>query len=166
MKPNPEHRPARGKSSERGFSLTELMIAMAIFGLVLAASLPGFRSMMEGHRHSASVGQVTSRLFLTRQMAVRDRQNYVIALDLVNSQYTVFRDTDADGVQDGGETVLGPWSLRDDVSLQNVSWTGAQMTFFPNGSASETADIRINDTSGRSRTIRVSSITGNAEVLP
>jgi prepilin-type N-terminal cleavage/methylation domain-containing protein len=155
-----------GKPTERGFSLTELMIAMAIMGLVLAASLPGFRSMMEGHRHNASIGQVTSRLFLTRQMAVRDRTNYVIALDVVNSQYTVFQDVDADGVQDAGENVLGPWSLRDEVQLQNVSWTGAQMTFFPNGSASETADIRIVDTSGRSRTIRVSSITGNAEVLP
>lgn len=151
---------------ERGFSLTELMVAMAIFGIVLAASLPGFRSMMRGHQHSASVGQVTSRLFLTRQMAVRDRTPYVVALDLVNSQYSVFQDNDGDGVLDPGETTLGPWALRGDVALQNVSWTGNQMTFFPNGSASETADIRITSTDGRSRTIRVSSITGNAEVLP
>lgn len=166
MKSNPLDRTRKSNPNERGFSLTELMITMAILGLVLACSLPGFRSMMEGNRHNASIGQVTSRLFLTRQMAVRDRTPYVVTLDTVNSQFAVFQDNDGDGVQDGGETALGPWTLNTDVLLQNVSWTGDQMTFFPNGTTSETADIRIADVSGRSRTIRVSSITGNAEVLP
>jgi len=156
--------PARNR--ERGMSLIELLVGVAIIGIVLAASLPGFRSMMYGHRHTASIGQVTSRVFLTRQMAVRDRTPYVMTLDVANSQYSVFQDSDNDGVLDVGETSLGPWSLMDGVQLVNVSWAGNQMAFFPNGSASQTADIRINDSRGRSRTIRVSSITGNAEVLP
>ena len=166
MDGHPIPRSSQDRRHERGFSLTELLVGLAIFGLVLAASLPGFRAMMEGNRHKASIGQVTSRMFLTRQMAVRDRANYVMALDVVNSRYSVFRDADGDGVQDAGETALGPWTLDNGVQLQNVSWTGAQMTFFPNGSASETADIRIADVKGRSRTIRISSITGNVEVLP
>jgi prepilin-type N-terminal cleavage/methylation domain-containing protein len=155
-----------GPKRERGMSLTELLVGMAVLGIVLAASLPGFRSMMYGHRHKSSIGQVTSRIFLTRQMAVRDRTSYVMTLDEANSQYSVFRDSDNDGVLDAGETTLGPWSLYDGVQLVNVSWAGDQMTFFSNGSASQTADIRIDDGRGRSRTIRVSSITGNAEVLP
>jgi hypothetical protein len=40
------------------------------------------------------------------------------------------------------------------------------MSFFANGSASQTGDIRIVDTRGRTKTLRVSSITGNVEVLP
>jgi len=155
-----------GKNRERGMTLTELLVGMLIMGIVLAASLPGFRSMMYGHRHNASIGQVTSRIFLTRQMAVRDRSPYVMTLDVANSQYSVFQDNDGDGVQDAGETGLGPWSLNDGVVLQNVSWAGAQMSFFANGSASQTGDIRIVDTRGRSKTLRVSSITGNVEVLP
>ena len=150
---------------ERGFSLLEVLVGMIVLGLVLAASLPGFRAMMDGHRYSSSVGQVTSRCFLTRQMAVRDRTNYVMTLDVANSRYSVFQDDDGDGVQDGGETALGPWNLYTSCTLQNVSWAGSQMTFFPNGSTSQTGDIRIL-CKGRSRTIRVSSITGSAEVLP
>jgi prepilin-type N-terminal cleavage/methylation domain-containing protein len=154
------------KNRESGLTLNELLIGMAILGIVLAASLPGFRSMMYGHRHNASVGQVTSRIFLTRQMAVRDRTPYVMTLDLVNSEYSVFQDNDNDGIQDAGETGLGPWALNDGVVLQNVSWAGNQMSFFANGSASQTGDIRIVDTRGRTKTLRVSSITGNVEVLP
>lgn len=158
--------PIAGKKHERGMTLIELLVAMLILGIVLAASLPGFRSMMYGHRHSASVGQVTSRIFLTRQMAVRDRTPYVMTLDVANSRYSVFQDNDGDGVFDAGETALGPWSLNTGVVLQNVSWAGARMTFLTNGSTSQTGDIRIVDTRGRSKTIRVSSITGNVEVLP
>lgn len=158
--------PTTGKNRERGMTLTELLVTMLILGIVLAASLPGFRSMMYGHRHNASIGQVTSRIFLTRQMAVRDRTPYVMTLDVVNSQYSVFQDNDNDGVQDVGETGLGPWGLNNGVILQNVSWAGAQMSFFANGSTSQTGDIRIVDTRGRTRTLRVSSITGNVEVLP
>ncbi|HET9887865.1 MAG TPA: GspH/FimT family pseudopilin [bacterium] len=158
--------PIAGLHDERGMTLTELLIGMLILGIVLAASLPGFRSMMYGHRHNASVGQVTSRIFLTRQMAVRDRTPYTMLLDLVNSRYSVFQDNDGDGVFDAGETALGPWSLNTDVVLQNVSWAGDKMTFFANGSASQTGDIRIVDTRGHTKTLRVSSITGNVEVLP
>ncbi len=155
-----------GENRERGMTLIELLVGVAIMGIVLAASLPGFRSMMYGHRHKASIGQVTSRIFLTRQMAVRDRTPYVMTLDVANSQYSVFQDSDNDGVLDAGETALGPWSLYDGVTLVNVSWGGDQMSFFANGSTSQTADIRLDDNRGRSRTIRISSITGNAEVLP
>ena len=166
MNNHPKAQPATRSITERGMTLIELAVGLAIFGLVMAASLPGFRAMMDGYRHSASVGQVTSRMFLTRQMAVRDHSNYIMTLDLVNSRYSVFNDRNANGVRDVAETALGPWSLRDGCRLQNVNWAGGQMTFLPNGSTSQTADLRVIDVKGRSRTVRVSSITGNTEVLP
>ncbi len=151
---------------QRGLTLMEMAIGLAVLGLVLAASLPGFRSMMEGHRHRSSVGQMTSRMFLTRQMAVRDRTNYVMTIDEANARFSVFQDDNANGVADGGEDVQGPWNLYDGVQLQNVDWAGAAMTFFPNGTTSQTGDIRLVGNRGHSKVIRVSSITGNAEVLP
>ena len=158
--------PQTGAMDARGMTLVELMVGLAMFGIILAASLPGFRAMLDGNRHNAAIQQLTSRMFLTRQMSVRDRQNYVMTLDLVNQRYSVFRDTDGDGVQDAGETALGPWAMRDGVRLQNVNWGGNAMTFFPNGSTNQTADLRIIDVKGRSRTIRCSSITGDVQVLP
>ena len=149
-----------------GLTLTELLIVLGVFGLVLAAALPGFRRMMDGHRHSSSVSQVTSRVFLTRQMAVRERVPHVMTVDVANSRLLVFQDDDEDGVFDAGERQYGPYPMMDGIQLANVDWVNSQMTFNPNGSTDQTGDIRVLDQRGRSRTIRVSSITGNAEVLP
>lgn len=147
-------------------SLIDMLVAMIILGLVLAVSLPGLNSMKEGYRHKGSLDRVTSRIFLTRQMAVRDKFPYVLGLDVPNRRLTAFGDVNSNGIRDGGEALLGPWTMYDGVSLLNVSWPGGALTFFPNGRASQTADMQVVDDYGRSRTVRVSAITGNAEVLP
>jgi Tfp pilus assembly protein FimT len=147
-------------------TLLELLIMVTVMGLVLAASVPGMRSTVEAYRLDGSVREVTSRIFISRQMAVRDKTPYVMTVDPLNDRYLAFGDTDGDGVPDPGETLLGPYQLEADMSLVNLSWTGNRMTFFPNGRASETGDIRIADGNGRTKTIRVHSTTGNAEVLP
>ena len=149
-----------------GLTTMELLVVLAVFGIVLAASLPGFRSMMDGWRHRNSVTQLTSRMFLTRQMAVRDGIPYVFIIDPATDRYRIYGDADEDGIQDAGERSLGPYQLENDLQLVNVDWAGNQTTFLPNGSASQTGDIRVVDGRNRSRTIRVNSITGNAEVLP
>jgi type IV fimbrial biogenesis protein FimT len=151
---------------DRGLTLVEVVVGLAVMAIILAASLPGFRSIMEGHRHSSSVGQLTSRMFLTRQMAVRDRTNYVMTVDAVNAQFAVFQDSNANGVQDAGENGNGPWALDTGVTLQNLDWAGNQMSFLPNGTTSQTGDLRLVGSKGHTKTIRVSSITGNVEVLP
>jgi len=147
-------------------TLMEILVMMAVFGILLAVSLPGFRSMMEGYRHKGSVDRVTSKLFLTRQLAVRDKVPWVVDLDVANRRMSAFGDTNSNGAWDAGEDTRGPWIMYDDVNLVNVSWAGNRVIFFPNGRASQTADLQIVDNNARSRTVRISSITGNAEVLP
>jgi Tfp pilus assembly protein FimT len=147
-------------------TIVELLITLAMFAIVLAAAMPGFRSIMEGNRHRAAVSQLTSRMYLVRQMAVRDREDYVMTVDPVNARFSAFRDSNGNGVADAGETQHGPWTFEVDVSLQNLDWAGNQMTFFPDGTTSQTGDVRIFDGKGRTKTVRVSSLTGNVEVLP
>jgi prepilin-type N-terminal cleavage/methylation domain-containing protein len=158
------HHPAR--RALRGFTLVELMIGIVMSGIILAAVLPGFRSMMEGYRHRNSVGEMTSRMYLVRQMAVRDHENYVMTVNPGAATFAAFCDANANGIADAGETQLGPWPLDTGISLQNLSWAGNRMTFFPNGTTSQTGDLRVFDGKGRSKQIRVSSLTGNVEVLP
>ena len=149
-----------------GFSLLELLVMLAVIGIALAITLPGFRSMMESQRHQGTVSQVTSRLFLSRQMAVREKLPYVVTLDPGNLSLSVFEDADSDGVRDAGERFLGPFMLADGNRFINVGWVNSAITFLPNGSASQTGDIRLINGRGRTSTIRVSAITGNTEVLP
>jgi Tfp pilus assembly protein FimT len=144
----------------------ELLIAVAVFGIVLAASIPSFRSMLEGYRHKSAVDLVAGRLFLTRQLAVQEKVDHVVTLDTGAGQINVFADTDGDGVFEPGERTYGPYSLGPDVHLVNVSLTNNQISFLPNGTASQSGDLQVTDDKGRSKTIRVSSITGSTEVLP
>jgi prepilin-type N-terminal cleavage/methylation domain-containing protein len=151
---------------QRGMTMLELTIGIVIAGIVLAASTPALRSMLGGYQHRNSVTEISSRMFLTRQMAVREKRPYVVRIDDAAMEFLVFEDADGDGVLDGGERTLGPYALAEGISLQNVDWADDQLTFFPNGAASQTGDLRVVDGRGRTKTIRVSSITGNTEVLP
>ena len=156
----------RAAGNRRGMTLVELLVMLAVLGILLAASLPGLRNTMYGYRHRGSVDRVTSKLFLARQLAVRDKVPWHVDLDVANRQISAFGDANSNGIADGGEATLGPWTMYDDVNLVNVSWTGNRVTFFPNGRADQTADLQVVDNYFRSRTVRISSITGNAEVLP
>jgi type IV fimbrial biogenesis protein FimT len=149
-----------------GFTVIELMVMLTVAGIILAVSLPAFNNMLAGFRHSGTVNEATSQLFRVRQMAVREKIPYVVRIDTVNDRFSAFGDANGNGVADPGENVVGPWLADTDVSLVNVSWIGNQVTYFPNGRASQTADFRVVDAHGRTKTVRLSSITGNAEVLP
>jgi Tfp pilus assembly protein FimT len=144
----------------------ELLVVIGIIGIVLAASLPPFRSMMSGYRHRSAATRLTGHMALTRQMAVRDATPYVFVLDPVNSRYQMFQDLDEDGVADAGEQTYGPYATDADIRLINVNIAGNQVTFQSNGAASQTGDIRLVDAHNHDKTIRLSAITGNAEILP
>jgi Tfp pilus assembly protein FimT len=147
-------------------TLLELLITVTVLGMVLAASIPSLRSTVEGYRFNADVNEMTSKMFLTRQLAVREKVPYVVTLAPTNDRFTIFEDRDADGVQDAGEKTLGPYLMDVGVSLLNVNWGGNRMTFRPNGTTSQTGDVQIVDGRGRSKTIRINTMTGNTEVLP
>jgi len=155
-----------GSGDDRGMTLVEMVVTLIVFGLLLAASTPGFRNMLEAYRFSGALNSVTSRLSAVRQLAVRDKVAYRCTLDLANHRLAAFADDDNDGVFEPGERVLGPWDLGDEIRLQNIDWTNNRITFLPNGTASQTGDIRVTDIYGRSRTIRVNSTTGSTEALP
>ena len=89
-----------------------------------------------------------------------------MVVDPVNARFSAFRDTNANGVANAGERLLGPWALDTGISLQNVDWAGNRMTFFPDGTTSQSGDLRVFDANGRTSTIRLSSLTGNVEILP
>lgn len=139
---------------------------MAVAGIILAVSLPGFTRMLEGHRFKGAVDTVRTRLYAARQMAVRDKIPYIVDLDTGAGQINLFADNDGDGVFEAGERSFGPYELGPNVTLVNVNWPNNQLTFRPNGTASQTGDVQVIDGKGRTKTIRVSSMTGNAGVLP
>ncbi|WP_339846144.1 GspH/FimT family pseudopilin [uncultured Halopseudomonas sp.] len=92
----------------RGFTLIELMIALALLGFLIGIAIPGFGSMIDQQRMSTGLTNLSLGLTLTRDEAVR--MNRTLTLAPVsgdwNKEWMIFVDRNNNGTPDGGEKVL------------------------------------------------------------
>ena len=58
------------RASSAGFSLVELMVALAIFGLLLTLATPAFKRFQESQALFDAAGQITRELRAARQKAI------------------------------------------------------------------------------------------------
>ena len=92
------------RRSQAGFTLIEMMVALAIGGILTAIAVPNFAEMREGYRLRAATYDVFAALQRARSEAVKKNNNYRFSLvDLTT--YRIHDDTDNDGVEDAAETV-------------------------------------------------------------
>ncbi len=137
-------------SDRRGFTLAELMVAMAVFAIMAAIAMPSYLSMQPGLRLNGAAREVLGKLMWARSKAVEQ-----------NSAYAVTFPTD--------HTLLitsGAWSqtidLQTDYSGITLSKSGSDPTFNGRGTASGSTTITVSNGSS-SRTVTVSA-TGNVKI--
>ena len=120
----------RTKKRELGFTMIELVIAVAIFAIMAAIAIPGFSTWLPNYRLKGAVRDLKSTMELSRLRAIRQNANVVLAFDTGNNSYTVFVDNGAGGgvaddfTQNGSEVVLKTVNLPSDVTMYEVSFSG------------------------------------------
>ena len=142
-----------------GFTLIELVITMAVFGIVLATALPSLNSFTASNRRSANLNIFVSSLNLARSEAIK--RNTAISICTSNNTtscntalswedgWLVFVDFDGDGVVDAGDgdnilRVFDKINKRDnptkDVTLVELEGpTLKKLTYQSNGSVDNIA---------------------------
>jgi prepilin-type N-terminal cleavage/methylation domain-containing protein len=70
----------RIRHSEAGISLQELLIAMAILGIIAAFTVPNFNAYMKVLRGQTQVNEMVGAMNLGRQMAVTTRDDHLFVL--------------------------------------------------------------------------------------
>jgi type IV fimbrial biogenesis protein FimT len=127
--------------NKTGFSLIELMIVLAIMGIVSAIAAPNFMHYMAERRLNGAARMVMSDLMAARQKAVSQNHKFKVFFNASNCQYTLLDDDDNDGDADAGEAT----EVRDiqtdyyDVTLS----ASANPIFTPRGTSTNGTKVTL-----------------------
>ena len=125
-----------------GFTLVELLIVIALLGVLLTLALPSFLGTMQRYRVSTAAHQVANALQFARMEAIRTRTNVILAQDSAPVDCTlpagstlldwqcgikVFGDANGNGAQDAAEPLLKviPASAFNTLKVQMTNVRGA-----------------------------------------
>lgn len=114
--------------NERGFTLVELMITVALLAIVATIAVPNFTQFIRNNQVQAQSDELLKFLQYARGQAVANKRNYVV--DLENWQ-----------VAREGAAAERTLQLSDKITLSKSTVTGKKVTFNPMGIASETASF-------------------------
>ena len=142
---------------QRGLTLIELMIAVAVLAVMLALAGPSFEQAINGNRLSSASSEVVGALQLARSEAVRNNRRVVLcrsddgsACSSSNASWPgwiVFVDTDSDGVRDSDEPVIKSGTLENNLRLlpsAAIVGLGHSIVFRGDGTARNAAGQLVN----------------------
>lgn len=145
-----------------GFTLMELMIAVAVISILAAVAIPNYISWLPKRYLQSSAVDVQHAIHLAKSTAIRESRDVVLAFDPANENYLAFVDTDEDGSQDADERTIRNRPMSPGIDLQGTDF-GDTLTFNSQGLADGSGDITLINGRGETRTINV-TITGISRI--
>lgn len=124
-------------SRDRGFTIVELLVVVAVMAILLAIVIPNLTRFLPAQRLTSGMNQMMGELRLTRQKAIAEGNDFVVYCPLPSdtSRYKVHNNDDNDRTpqEDAGEEVL-ILSLPSQVYFASVK----AFTFKSDGTVIET----------------------------
>ena len=118
------------KKNNSGFSLMELMVVFAIFGVIVVMAMPNFIKRYRSNQAKEYLNSLKSDIMLAKAWAARDQKHYVILFDTTDPEYTVFRDDNKNNALDAGE----PYTIRENFNENiEVNFDYEYLVILPKG---------------------------------
>jgi type IV fimbrial biogenesis protein FimT len=140
---------------EQGWSLTELLIVLAIMGIMAVLAGPSYQSLAARGQARSAIIEIASELRLARQLAMARRERLRVIFDREGRTITLRR-VDAEGV-------LHVYQYADKGVVVEEPTAGPELLFHPTGRLVTPTTIRVRDSQGRETTFTM-SITGKVSV--
>jgi prepilin-type N-terminal cleavage/methylation domain-containing protein len=130
-----------------GFSLVELSITLVVFGLVLAMTVPSFRSFSASHQLKSAAANITGQLRLAREKAIStgSTQELRFMEAFQSSDYHVWN----------GATANPKWKLPNGITYYWGTGTQSSYRMTRDGRCMDSGLIILQDLRGRRDTVSV-----------
>ena len=168
------------RKRQQGFTLVDMLIVIAILGIIGMAVIPQLQGMIQETRLTEATAEIVSGMQYAENLAIRYRRPFGFQADAAGHWFKVYdsryaADAAAHATDDPPVTsygvVLNPldksWYQHDFDDMENyraVSFTSAQIVFYPDGhSAASNTTVTVS-LGGRQKTIKADGATGRISV--
>lgn len=137
---------------KNGFSLVELLIVIAILGIILAIAIPGFRIYAENARLKTAVRGFQSDIVATKQKAMAESAYYRIVLQIGANGYEIQKGDVVDTVITYAKITDKNFAQEGNISITSSNYGDNEIIFDPRGTTSAgTIQLRNNTSKKTSR---------------
>ena len=147
--------PRESQLQEQGWSLTELLVVLAIMGIIAALAVPSYQTLTARVQAWSAIAEIASEIRFARQLAMARRERLRVLFDREGRTITLRR-ADAEGI-------LHVYQYGDKGVVVEEPTAGPELFFHPSGRSVTPTTIRVRDSQGRETTFTV-SITGRVSV--
>ena len=159
-------------NSQLGFSLVEMLIALAIVAILGTIAIPMFSGYVDNRDLKSAARDITGDIFETKQRAISSGNFFRIDFDVANNNYSIQQcDANNNDASCVVQLTKTPSAFRNDIQLTNAAFSGAvptRITFQPRGTVDAGAgasNAGVVLTNGRTSSATVSvNLTGRTYV--